>query len=271
MIERPARIFRHTACTVALLVAPIALLKAQTNDESRLTLGISAGYVGSRVLWDVPAQSIAAAFDPPDLFHLHRETHSDISISGHFAFYPSPHVGFTGEFTYVGLGNSDSCTLVQDGGDPELEAACSALTGSDGSASTTLVQGGLIYRPLTRSFLQPYFKGLVGLAFTPSSTLETISTYGAIGDTSLVITIYKDDNWHELRPTWTTAFGVSTAASSGYQLHIEVRESWLPLSVVTGPTSGQGFVPPHKTVIMGFPSILVGFDIVLEKRRGRRY
>ena len=271
MIERPAKTIRYGACAVALLLTPIAALHAQTNDESRLTLGISAGYIASRVLWDVPAQSIASAFDPPDIFHLHRETHSDISLSGHFAYYPGPHIGITGEFTYVGLGVADACNIVQDGGDVEVRAACSALQGTYGSASTTLIQAGMIYRPLTRSFLQPYFKGLAGLAFTPSSTIETRSTYGSIGDTALIITIYEDPDWKELRPTFTAVVGFSTASSSGYQLHVEARESWLGLGVVTGATSGQGFIPPHKTVLFGFPSILVGFDIVLEKRRGRRY
>ena len=271
MIERPAKTIHHAACTVALLFAPTAALRAQTNDESRLTLGISAGYIASRVLWDVPAQPIASVFDPPDIFHLHRETHSDISVSGQFAYYPGPHIGFTGEFTYVGLGAADACTVVQDGGDAELRTACSALQGTYGSASTTLVQGGMIYRPLTRTFIQPYFKGLAGLAFTPGSSIQTRSTYGSIGDTALILTIYEDPDWKELRPTFTAVAGFSTASTSGYQLHVEARESWLGLGVVTGPTSGQGFIPPHKTVLMGFPSIMVGFDIVLEKRRGRRY
>jgi opacity protein-like surface antigen len=262
---------RRTACGIALLVAPAWSVSAQTNDEARLTLGIAAGFIGSHLLWDIPNQPVASSFDSPDIFHLRREVRSDISISGHATFYRGPHLGFTGEFTYAGLGTSDGCQVVQDGGDPELAAACDALKENLGSASVTLIQGGLVYRPLARAGLQPYFKGLVGLAFTPISTIETRSFYGSIADTSLILTIYTDDSWKELRPTWTAALGVSTAPSSGYQLHVEVRQSWLPLGVVTGPTSGQGFVPPHKTAIKGFTSVLVGFDIVLEKRRGRRY
>jgi hypothetical protein len=265
------RFLKMSGRTFPVLLVLAAPLRAQTTDESRLILGIAAGYIGSQPLWDVPNQPIASTFDPPDIFHLHRETHSDISISGQFTYFKGPHLGFTGEFTYVGLGNSDSCTLVQNNGDLDLIAACGALNGATGSASTTLVQGGLIYRPLSRSFLQPYIKGLVGMAFTPTSLIETVSTYGAIADTALVLTIYQDDHQHELRPTWTAVFGISTAPSSGYQIHVEVRDSWLPLTVVTGPTSGQGFTPPNKTTIFGFPSILVGFDIVLARQRGRRY
>lgn len=271
MMQNPAMRARRAACTVALVLAPVGALRAQTNDESRLTFGMSAGYIGGTMLWDVANQPILSSFEPPDLFHLHRETHGDITVSGHATFYRGPHIGFTGEFTYVGLGATDSCNLVQDGGDAELFAACSSLKGAQGSAPTTLIQGGMVYRPLARADLQPYLKGLVGVAFTPSSLIAMQTTYGAIGDTTLNLTIYQDDSWKEVRPTWTAAIGISTAPSSGYQVHVEFRESWMPLDVITGATAGQGFVPPRKTVIKGFPSVLIGFDIVLEKRRGRRY
>ena len=66
--------------------------------------------------------------------------------------------------------------------------------------------------------------------------------------------------------SWVTA-----SPSSGYQIHVEVRETWLALGVINGPTIGQGFVPNHSSVLKGYPSILVGFDVVLARQRGRRY
>jgi hypothetical protein len=97
------------------------------------------------------------------------------------------------------------------------------------------------------------------------------SVYGAIGDTLLTLEIYHDDKTREIRPTWTLGAGFSTAPSSGYQIRFEVRETWMTQTVVTGATSGQGFVPPTKTVLKAFPSAMIGFDVVLAKRRGRRY
>jgi opacity protein-like surface antigen len=246
-------------------------LHAQTNDEARLTLGIGIGFVGTVALWDVANQPVFLDSEFPDLFHLKRELKSDISISGHATYFGSPHWGLTGEFTYMGLGSSDGCTIVQDGGSVALAAVCSALTGTLGSSSTTVVQGGAVYRPLSRAAFQPYLKVAGGVAFTPTSSIAMRSVYGAIADTELIVTIYKDDNWKPIRPTWTAGVGVSTAPSSGFQLRLEARETWMALSAITGPTSGQGFVPPNKTVIKGIPSILVFFDIVLAKQRGRRY
>ncbi len=271
MINHAARNVRCAAIACAFALVPCAALRAQTNDEARLTLGISAGYIAPAKLWDVANQPIFSQFAPPDLFHITRELRSDITVSGHATYFGTPHLGVTGEFTYLGLGNSDGCTVVQDSGDLELQTVCNALSGNLGSGSVTTVSGGLVYRPLSRSFLQPYFMGIVGLAFTPSSTIAMRSVYGSIGDTSLILTVYKDDNWAAVRPSWTAAFGISTAPSSGYQLRLEARDTWLPLGEVTGPTIGQGFQPDSKTVIKSFFSVLIGFDVVLAKQRGRRY
>ncbi len=105
---------------------------------------------------------------------------------------------------------------------------CNALQGTYGSASTTLVQVGMIYRPLARSFIQPYLlQGACGLAFTPTSSIQMRSNDGAIGDMALILTVYEDPDWKELRPTFTAAFGFSTAPNAGYQIHVEARESWL--------------------------------------------
>jgi len=265
------RVLLRAIGAVVLVAAPAQRLTAQTNDEARLILGIAVGYVGAVSLWDIPNQPIFPAFGPPDLFHLRREMHSDVSVSGHATYFSGPHLGVTGEFTYLGLGTTDGCELAQDNGNLELAAMCDGLKGKIGTASTTVVNGGVVYRPFSRTGLQPYFKGMVGLAFTPSSTIAMRSEYGAIADTSLILTVYQDAGWKSIRPSGTLAFGISTAPSSGYQIHAEVRETWMGLGVVTGPTSGQGFVPPSKTSLKGFTSVLVGFDVVLAKQRGRRY
>jgi hypothetical protein len=268
-------VIRRTAGPLAaLLLLMCGSSSAQTNDEARLTMGVSAGWIGSAQLWDIPSQRILSTFDQPDFFHLHRELRSDITISGHGTYFRGPHLGLTGEFTYLGLGTTDACVVASPPapeGDQSLRDACTAINGEQRPASATSVQGGIVLRPSSRSFIQPYGKVLGGLSFTPSSTVSMTSFYGAIGDTLLTLEVYKDDHTREIRPTWTLAAGFATAPSSGYQLRLEVRETWLTQTIVTDATSGQGFVPPTRTVIKGFPSIMLGFDVVLEKRRGHRY
>ncbi|MGH7581618.1 MAG: hypothetical protein ACREL5_00160 [Gemmatimonadales bacterium] len=272
-------------CATALTIASVPAcrpvrLGAQTHDEAHLIVGISAGWIGEERLWHIPDQAIASSFESVrDTFNLVRTVRSNISISGHVTFYPHPRIGFTGQFTYLGLGTTDGCSVAYDAGDAELVQACKALSSSNRSASTVAVQGGVVVRPLPRAGAQPYFEGLVGLAFTPTSTVETRSIFGAIGDTTLNLTIYNDTHWGQIRPSWTAAFGIATAPSQGYQLRVEFRETWMALTAVTQATTGQGYEPgqdpggkgAERSVIKGFPSILVGFDVVLTRQPGRRY
>lgn len=263
-----------TACTAFAAMIPVVAIRAQTHDESRLVIGIAAGWIGSTTLWDVANQPVYSSVElgDPSIYHLTSTIQSNLTVSGSATYYGGGgHLGLTGEFTYLGLGTTDGCVLTHDDGDAFLEAACSDLQGNQTSSSTTAVQGGLVLRPFTRSGVQPYLKGMVGLTFSPESPITTVATTGFIADTAYNLTVYTDDSWKEIHPTWTAAIGLSTAPGAGYQIHAEIRDTWTYLSEITGPTAGQGYVPPHRTVIKGFPSILVGFDVVLEQRRGRRY
>lgn len=247
-------------------------LSAQTHDDPRLIIGISAGEIGSRSLWVVPMQPVYSDFeDTPTEYRLSRSIQSDITMAGSATYFRNPHFGLTGEFVYLGMGTTAGCQIAQDDGDPFLENACAGLNGTQVSASVTAAQAGVVYRFLSHTLIQPYIKAVGGVAFTPSSTVETVATAGFIGDTADNLTIYTDPSWKTVRGVWTAGFGISTAPSSGYQIHAEVRETWIALPAVTGATQGQGFPPPTASSSHNYLSVLVGFDVVLEQRHGRRY
>jgi len=253
---------------------------AQTHDEARLSMGISAGWIGAESLWDVPDQPIIS-FVPglePDTFHLHRAMRSGVSVSGHVTYYGRPQFGLTGEFTFLGLGADNGCSVVHSNGNAEMITACQAVAGNTGSASTVAIEGGAVFRPLPRAAVQPYLEGAVGFAFTPSSTVRMTGPYVS-NDSAFQLTIYDDNSWKQIRPAWTAVFGIVTAPSQGYQMRFEFRETWMSLTAVSHATTEQGFEPGADpgaggsvhSIIKGFPSILVGFDVVLARQRGRRY
>jgi hypothetical protein len=272
-------------------------LSAQTIDWGRVTIGLSAGLRAGGSLWEVPNQpvlssninpngTLQAPYYPPDLYHLYRDVGAGFTIAAQATFFSSPHFGLTFELTYLGLNLNDKCTVAHDGGDAELATACAYVGSSqttaatpgfptpptvDHSASATLIEGGVILRPFKPAALQPFFKGLIGFATTPHSTLEMESVYGVVVDTSVGIIIYQDASPPQVRPVFTAAAGLTTAPTSGLQFHVEARETFLPLAVVTGPTISQNLLPPNQSVLKGFFSLMVGFDVVLVRERGKRY
>lgn len=271
VIVRADRVVRSIAQLGALLACTWASLPAQTQDEARLVVGISAGVVGSVPLYTVAGQSIIPVTGHPSAYELRRGFRTNVTASGHLTYFPSPRLGLLLEFTYLGLGTTDTCVVTQDGGELDLQRACDALDGKQRSPASSEIQAGFVFRPLPQSPIQPYAKLAGGMAFTPNSTMYTVSEYRGENNHSLVLTVYRDDSVTTVRPSWTAAFGISTAPHTGYQVRLEVRQSWMRVEAVTGPTAHQGLAPPRKLVFKGFPSIVVGFDVVLAKRRGRRY
>jgi hypothetical protein len=119
--------------------------------------------------------------------------------------------------------------------------------------------------------VQPYLAALAGFASTPSSTIETIATYVARDGREASMAVYHDFHWSGQRPTWTLGGGVVTAPSQGLQVRLEVRETWLRQSAVTASNPVPNLEPPSRSVLKGFPSILLGVEFVFRRERGRRY
>jgi hypothetical protein len=250
------------ATLITLSAVPVA---AQSAGGPHLIIGIGAGWVGGTSLWDVPAQPILSTDNGPDLFHLHRDIGAGVTFTGYGSYFPGAHVGITGDLTFLGLDGSDRCEVVQDGGDGGLLDACRAIPGSPSSITAAIVQAGIILRPLANGPIRPYIKGMGGIAFTPGSTTAMRSFY----DGSNILTVYDEDASRSARFTWSASAGVTVAPSPGYQFFVEVRTTALAEDRVTGATLAQGSVPPSQSVVKHFPSVLAGFEIALERGRGR--
>jgi hypothetical protein len=84
-------------------------------------------------------------------------------------------------------------------------------------------------------------------------------------------TIYADDHDSRVAPSLALGFGFTAAVSPGYQLRWEIRDNIVGVQTVTGSTPQSDMIPPHELTYKHLFSITIGFDVVLERRRGRRY
>lgn len=252
------------------LTLPVVSGAAQaTRDESRLVIGVAAGYIGATDLWSVANQPILSNSGSNDSYRLSRRIRPNLAFVGQATWYSRGNFGLTGEVSYLGLGTVDGCGLVVASGSLLNQLACSAIDEYEHPASVVGFGGGVVFRPASRAFLQPYLRGVGGIAVSPRSTVRMEGTIGVVGDS--IFTVYPADGGSEARLSASIGIGIATPATAGYQLHLELRNNWVRLPVVTGPSQYQGIVPPTKGAWKALPSLLVGFDVVLEKRRGRRY
>jgi hypothetical protein len=255
-------------CSLGVLLGAVPVV-GQTHDEAQLTVGVAVGYIHGSRLWKVNQQPIINLDRSQDLLNIERSLSSNLTLSAQGNYFRSSHWGYTGEFTYIGLGTEDNCALAGTAGGEPGGPACEALKGDTRPASAVSVMGGAIWRPISHTAFQPYVKGLLGAALVPHSTLLVAANWGSLLENRMEI--YTGDNSHMIRPAATIGVGIGTAPSAGYQLSLEVRETWAVIPVVTGPTQYQLLQPPSSNRIKMFPSFMVGLNIVLERRRGRRY
>ncbi|MGH7584024.1 MAG: hypothetical protein ACREL5_12440 [Gemmatimonadales bacterium] len=289
-----ARRLRTVAIAFVLAGLLVRSVHGQTVDWGRVAIGISIGSHSGPDLWDVTDQPILSSNlpngnpkfrYPPDTFRLDRAISAGITVAVHVSRFVNPHLGFNLELEYIGLKSRTSCELTHDGGDVELAIACGATTrdgnpapepglhellGSAQPGSAFLVQGGAVVHPFRPARLQPYVEVLAGFGVVPNSTIATTATYVTSGEYSKLI-IYRDDGWKQLRPVLTVGAGINTAPASGLQFHAEVRETVMPLSAVSGPTTMQGLQPPHRSTLKAITGLILGVDVILGRAHGKRY
>ena len=98
------------------------------------------------------------------------------------------------------------------------------------------------------------------------SAMETYHSNNATVDKI----IYSDPSPTQVTGYAALGVGITAAVARGYQLRLEARDNYIGLQRVK-QAGAEGSVPPHGVRGKHVFSLLMGFDVVLERRRGKRY
>lgn len=247
-----------------------AIASAQaTGDQARLVFTVSGGVVAGRHLWSVAEQPVQIT-TPTDTFGLSRRIGSNIAIGFGGTYYPGENLGWAVEGFLVGLGFEDQCRHVFSSGSPDATAACRSIQGATKSATSVFLSAGPVVRFNSRKLVSPYARANLGLVFSNQSSLRTIGRIPRPQGTVDLI-VYHDDHDSRVAPALALGAGLTFAIAKAYQLRWEMRDNIVGVQRVTGPTSVTGAIPPHKITYKHLFSVTIGFDVVLERRKGRRY
>lgn len=250
-------------------VLPSLASPQATKDQSRLVFTVSAGFVGGSRLWSMGPQPIQF-IDPADTFALDRRIRSTLAVGFGGAYFPGENLGFTAEGFLVGLGFEDNCRHVFSSGSGDVAAVCRSIQGRKKAATSVILSGGTIFRLNSRKLFSPYGRVNLGLVFSDQSSLRTLGEFPTdSGPATLVV--YSDDKNSRVDPAIALGLGFTAAIAKGYNLRWEVRDNIVGVQRVTSTIPVAGFEPPHERIFKHLFSITLGFDVVLERRKGRRY
>lgn len=252
------------------LVAAVAtpLSAQQRSDQSRLSFGVGLGYNGGTTLWNIPFQpmQIDGNVDTVDLTRRARPT---IGITFLGAYYPNSTIGFTAEAHLVGLGHEDRCFIRSTPAYARNQEVCTNINGRQTRGSSSALTVGAMVRPFPWAALQPYLRANVGFLAEQQSGTRMLTTYFDGGEVTYIF--YVDNDVTSMRPMAALAGGATAFVGRSYQVRLELKDNIVPLEEVTGATGGPNTVPDSRVVYRHVPSFSVALEVVLEKRRGRRY
>jgi hypothetical protein len=248
-------------------------LSAQrTADQARLSLGLSAGATTGTTLWSISGQPIFTSSVAVDTVLLSRKTRGALAVVFHGTYFPSEHWGFTGEGMLIGLGMEDHCELSFSSGSSRGAEICNTINGQDTPGSAVALSVGSLYRIMSRRVISPYARLSAGLVISQHSTIQTDGFFSDSSAEEVRFTVYDDPGQAHATPVFGLGVGFTAALGRGYQLRWELRDNIVGLDQVTAPTFGTpNLEPPQNRGWKHVWSVTFGFDVVLERRRGRRY
>ncbi len=265
-----------------LAVAPAA---AQTGPEANLVLTILGGVATGHELWTVEKQPLCVLIPAGgqytcgsnvDTLRLSRGIGSSIVLGTAATYFPSPHVGFHVELSYLGLPLDNACTGVSYDGSVSSgdtyernRQTCDDIQSQAGTGSAVVIFGGVTLRATPRRALSPYLRGSVGVVNQSRSMVEVV---GAFVDPS---GFHERQVVADPRPRATSAMlggaaGFTSPLGTGYQFRLEVRDVVARLDRLTGSANGLG-IGPTASRFYHHIALTLALDVVLEKKRGRRY
>jgi len=274
------------AILCGLAVAGAAPLRAQTPDQPNLIFTISGGLTTGKTLWTLPRQLAYATTNGVqnlwDSMALGRDMRPGFLATLTATYFRSPNIGYTLEAGFFGLETKASCRPlapfipVGPSTSPNQQV-CTYLDGQGIPGDAVGLLAGLTFRA-TKGGVQPYLRISGGGAIIGSSFVEMAGPTIVAGNET--VTYFLADQHHK-ELTWMASVGagVMLPLAPGYQLRLEARDVIVSLPYPTGPAMDTAAVaagsqvpqPPVGSKVVLVPTFSVGFDIVLERRRGHRY
>ena len=249
---------------------------AQRGSQPTLVLTILGGAITGHALWRVDKQPLCvgsgSCTSQYDTLRLSRSVNSSLVLGAAGTYFLSPHVGVHVEISYMGLPVDSNCEGLFFNPDTEAknEQICDDISSQAANGGAIAIFGGLTLRAAPRGSFSPYVRGSIGIVNQSHSTIEVVGGYTDASGNAFDRQVIGDSDPHRNSFLLGAAAGFTSPLGPGYQFRLELRDMVTTLNRLTGPANALGVGPVETRAYHHF-ALTLGFDVVLERSRGRRY
>ena len=279
---------RHPfALTLAALcaAAPVSAA-AQTADRPNLVLTIFGGFRAGHQLWTLQDQPFAVIdyvggnlypdSTRRDTLTVAREVTPSFIAGLSASYFRGPHLGVAAEMAFLSMSLNSRCALGRlDASDTAdiNPALCNSLNGASVAMSAVEFSAGLILRGTPNPTATPYIGLSGGLVTRTRGTIEVNGAFVDNGGILNSIPMIADDKATRTNLSALLTAGMVVPMSPGYQIRLEGRDVYTRLDYPSGLADPRAVPlhPPHGARYGHHLAFVVGLDVVLERKRGRRY
>jgi hypothetical protein len=257
---------------------PIGVVAQEAPSAPTLIFTIHAGVAGGHSLWTVPRQPICntsggtCSGSSYDTLRIARSVGSGITAGLSVSYFPGPHLGYYGEAAFVGLSLDDNCSGVYFAGGPGSvnDVLCQAVTGTSITMGAVSFLGGVTLRAGSLSGVSPYAVLGGGLLAFSQSTLDMSGAVIVTGSGPERLSIVVDNSPARVSPVATLGVGLRVRSGAAYGVRLGIEDLVAKFQRLQGPVNalGQG---PVTSKFYHHVVVRLGLDVVLERKRGRRY
>ena len=261
----------------ALFAAVLALTRtapaaAQTPTEPTIVLTFYAGAVTGHALWGIARQPLCqfsgdVCSGVYDTASVSRDVSASLAGGLTATYFPRSALGVQLDVSYLGLPLENHCTPIVVA-NASNQTLCESIAGSSlASSALSFELGAIVRTPSLAGGLRPYARLGVGLLTYSGSTVELEGSYPPPPGMKIVI---ADDNPTRSSVSFFGGVGLLANLSPEYVFRLEARDVYARLMRVDGPANDLA-VAPVSGHFFHDVALSVGFGIVLEHKRGRRY
>jgi hypothetical protein len=263
---------RRPAIVLAFLFLAGAAQAQRRSDQARLSFGIGIGYNGATDVWQIQGQELFDNF-ARDTADFTRQVRPTIGLAFIGTYFPNDRWGLAAEAHLIGLGFEDGCTMRSNSGSLRNQEVCADINGKNSPGTTVAATVGGMLRPFPFSDVQPYLRANIGAVVSQVSAVRMRATVPTDSTATDFVDVYVFQDFHpaSVAPTGALAAGVTAFVGRSYQLRFELKDNIVSLEHVTSTVSFSPAEPSSERKIHHIFSMTLGLEVVLEKKRGRRY